>query len=246
MIYHVLPGDSVVEEFSKTGLEGETIVCREGFIVGPIEADTIEEFWNDRARFILAEYGEDEIVFHERVADELEQLENMEQGDEVNLWFEYELFCQVNLWFCLSRLAGSGSEIYRVAPVVISKEDRWKGFGALNSEDLLTCFNARTKLTADDISLGKEFWERYRANDHAGLLELADTPTRAFPYLDETARAAAEIDSRPMKILSEIRSEGIQDFDAIFAEFSKRAGVYGFGDLQVSRMLDRLDLPPAE
>jgi hypothetical protein len=26
----------------------------------------------------------------------------------------------------------------------------------------------------------------------------------------------------------------------VFAEFTKRAGVYGFGDLQVQRLLDRI------
>ena len=241
MKYHVLPGDSIVEEFTKTGIDGDLIVCREAFIVGPIDAKTTDEFWEDRARFILADYGDDEIVYHERVADELVRLDEIGAGDEINLWFEYELFCQVNMWFCLSSLAMSGADIYRVAPVVVSQQDRWKGFGELNSEDLKVCYEARTKLTADDIKLGADLWDKYRARDAAGLLVLAATPSRAFPYLDETAKAAADIETGPLEVLREIREEGTSDPDAIFVEFSKRAGVYGLGDLQVFRLLDKLD-----
>lgn len=241
MIYHVLPGDSLVEEFKKTQIEGEIIVCREALIAGPIDAETHEQFWNERAQFIVSDYGDDEIVYHERVANELERLEEVDPGDEVNLWFEYELFCQVNMWFCLSRLAGSGASIYRVAPALLEKEDRWKGFGRMNSDDLRACFAARTMLSADDIGLALDLWEKYRSRDVVGLIQMAETPSTAFPYLDETAVAAAEIDTRPFRILREIRSEGLQEFDAIFAEFSKRAGVFGLGDLQVSRMLDQLD-----
>ena len=144
------------------------------------------------------------------------------------------------MWFCLSRLSETAANIYRVSPVTVPKEDRWKGFGATNSEELKTCFEARTKLTSDDIALGKELWERFRSGDASGLLKMAEEGSRAFPYLDETARAAAEIETRPSRILSDIRSEGTRDFDAIFVEFSQRAGVYGFGDMQVRRLLDRI------
>lgn len=240
MIYHVLPGDSLVEEFSKTDLKGETIVCREALIVGPIDAETHDEFWEERAKFILTDYGEDEIEFHEKVADELERLGDIAAGDEVNLWFEYELFCQVNMWFCISRLADSGAEIYRVAPVVRSKRDRWKGFGGLKSADLVKCFETRAKLAVKDIDLGKSLWKAYQAKDKTELAKLADLSSRTFPYLDETAAAASEIDTKPAEILRAIRSEGMRDPEAIFVEFSNRAGVYGFGDLQVSRLLDQI------
>ena len=243
MIYHVLPGDSLVEEFKKADIEGETIICRECLIVGPVTAETPDEFWDARSKFILTEYAEDEIEFHEKVADELVQLDEIGSDDEVNLWFEYELFCQVNMWFCISRLSQSGAAIYRVAPVVVTKDDRWKGFGGLTSAELKICYEARTNLSAEDISLGSDLWENYRSRNAEANDIIASVSSRAFPYLDETAAAAAVIDTEPARIINEIRSEGIRDFDAIFLEFSKRAGVYGLGDLQVSRMIDQLGIP---
>jgi hypothetical protein len=35
------------------------------------------------------------------VADEIEKLLVPGAGDEIDLWFENELFCSVNYWFCL-------------------------------------------------------------------------------------------------------------------------------------------------
>jgi len=74
MIYHVLPGDAQLEVFNQTKLNGEVIVCREAFISGPLEAADLDEFWQQRARFILSEYGEDEIAYHEQVADPISKL----------------------------------------------------------------------------------------------------------------------------------------------------------------------------
>ena len=239
MIYHVLAGDSLVEEFKKTGLEGNVIVCREAFIVGPIDAETPDEFWDERARFILTEYGEDEIVFHERVADELEKLADVTSDDEVNLWFEYELFCSVNMWFCLSKLADSGAALFRVEPAVLTEDARWSGFGMLGADELQRCFDARQMFADSDITLGMALWNAYRKGDFDRLPEISGAESPRFPYLGEVVEAAAAIETRPLEILSELKAEGIVEFDELFPAFTKRAGVYGFGDLQVQRLLDR-------
>ncbi len=94
MEYHVLPGDSLVEEFKKTNIEGRVIVCREALIAGDVSADSLPEFWDQRARFVHTEYGEDEIVYHETVADELGRLLDMDEGDEVIALVRIRAFLQ--------------------------------------------------------------------------------------------------------------------------------------------------------
>lgn len=238
MIYHVLPGDSLAAEFKKTEIDGEVIVCRECLIVGDIDAETLPEFWEQRAQFILFEYGEDEIEYHDKVADELARLSDLGAGDVVNLWFEYELFCSVNLWFCLSLLSETNATVYRIEPAVLSEEDRWNGFGRLNAADLRECFAARTALTTDDIARGTDLWNAYRKNDHDRLKQLSAAASPAFPHLNEVYEAAIERHTRPAEILAEIEFEGKTEFDDIFAEFTRRAGVFGLGDLQVRRLVD--------
>ncbi len=101
MKVHVLPGDSLTPEFKKTGIDGEMIICREALVSGDVDAESLPEFWDQRARFISSAFAEDQIEYHEKVADELARLIDLPDDAEVNLWFEYELFCSVNMWFCL-------------------------------------------------------------------------------------------------------------------------------------------------
>jgi hypothetical protein len=243
MIYHVLPGDSIVKEFRETGIEGEVVVFRDALITGPVDAASPDEFWDARARFIPAEYGEDSIQYHESVADEIERLADVGPDDEVNLWFEYELFCSVKMWFCLSRLTDSGAEIYRVEPAMLDEAERWKGFGRAEAIDLQECFRVRQKFDDGDIALGTELWSAFTQSNSEELISLGTRGTERFPYLAEVCEAAVEIDTRPREILESITGEGEKEFADIFVEFSKRAGVYGFGDSQVEAILRASQLP---
>ena len=240
MIYHVLPGDSQVEEFRKTGIDGEIIVCRECLIVGDVDADTLPDFWDQRSRFISSEYGEDEIIYHEMVADELAKLLDLDEDAEVNLWFEYELFCSVNMWFCLWLLSETGAAVYRVEPAILKAENRWDGFGKLTAAELQTCYDARSYFTPEDITLGAALWIAFRQGDGVKVKELSTTKSKCFPYLAEVCEAAVDKDTRAAEIISQIIFEGKTKLEDVFPEFTRRAGVYGLGDLQVQRLLEKI------
>jgi hypothetical protein len=240
MIYHVLPGDAQLSDFRGASIAGEVIVCREALISGPLDSSDLEAFWNARANHILTGYGEDEIEYHEKVANELNRLTELTPEDEVNLWFEYELFCSANMWFCLSLLEPTEATVYRVEPIGLKEENRWSGFGGFTSDDMYAAFQLRSKLDVADIQLGAEMWRAYSSGDFSKLTSLASGASDCFPYVGEVAAAAAEQDLRPREVVKEITAHGESDFDKIFAEFRKRAGVYGYGDLQVQHLIDQL------
>ncbi len=238
MIYHVLPGDSLVGEFGKTGLEGEVIVCREALIDGPIDAEALHEFWGQRARYILAEFGDDEIEYHEKTAAPLNRLAELESDDEVHLWFEYELFCSVNMWFCLSLLAETECKAFRIEPVGLAHDERWSGFGQFSADQMKAAFELSSEFSRGDIALGRDLWNAYRHGDHTELRRLGKTESKCCPYLSEVTVAAIDQDMEPIEVVRSITAAGETDFAKIFVEFRKRAGVYGYGDVQVRKLLD--------
>jgi hypothetical protein len=122
--------------------------------------------------------------------------------------------------------------MYRIEPAVLTKEDRWKGFGSLDAAALQKCFELRKELDAADIKRGSELWEAFRRNDLSTLKQLSTTASDRFPYLSEVCEAAIEMDLWPSETLIDIKKEGATEFDDIFAEFSRREVVYGFGDLK--------------
>ncbi len=239
MKVHVLSGDALTETFRKTNIDGEILVCRECLIEGDVNAQSLEDFWQTRARFIEKTHGGSTEDYFQNVASEFEKLENYNcVGAEINLWFEYELFCQVNYWFTLFLLNESNARIFRVAPIVRGEVEIWKGFGNLSTADLEKCFAERVEVTAADLSLGNDLWYAFQDDDHAAFEHLSAKESAAFPYLREVCRAAVEKNSRPRKVLEEIIAGGKKDFaKEIFPAFAAKAGVYGFGDSQVKRIL---------
>jgi hypothetical protein len=68
-----------------------------------------------------------------------------------------------------------------------------------------------------------------------------------YPFISTAIKAhVARIPSesnlgQPAQTLLQILGElGTEEFGPVFQEFSKRESIYGFGDLQVKRLLDEL------
>lgn len=241
MMIHVLPGDATAADFAETGIGGELIVCREALVDGNAKAETRDEFWKVREGFIASEYGENGQTYRENVVKEFERLRRVPAGAEVNLWFEYELFCSVNMWFCIDLLRDADVSVFRVAPAIRTDEEKWKGFGKMSADDLRQCFAERTEMNPADRELGSALWRAFSNDDLQELDRLGNTRSESFPHLREVCTAAMQRSFRPLEVLKEITSNDAKDFSEIFQEFSRRAGVYGYGDAQVKRLLDEMN-----
>jgi hypothetical protein len=227
MILHVLNGDALADNFN---LGGEIVICRECLIEGETNANSLEDFWKLRAGFIEKTYGEND--YFGKTVREFEKLQNVLANDEVNLWFGNELFCQANLWFCLSLLENTDVEIYRIFP----NSNDW----SCKFDDLQSCFDNRVKLSNEDLQLGVNLWKAYQTSDYTQLISLSRTNSSAFLRLEEVCQAETEKQFKPRKILSEIIEKGETDFNEIFKQCSQKAPIYGFGDSQVKRLLQTI------
>ena len=239
MIYHMLPGDAQVETFKRSGIEGEILVCREALVEGDFSGNNLNEFFTNRAAFHSE--SSDPAIYNAAVASQFRKLTEAGDGDQVNLWFEYELFCSVNMWFCIDLLSRSKADVFRVEPINRSAEDRWDGFGGASTDEMRRCFESRIKLTSEDVQLGSSLWQAYKAGNDGQLGKLSNEISTAFPYLSEACKAAIEKDTLPRTVVSQIQADGISNFNEIFLEFRRRAGVFGFGNSQVRRIMEQLN-----
>jgi len=237
-MYQVLPGDAQVAAFKESAIQGELLVCRECLVEGDLSGDSLDEFFVNRAAFINGAYDEDPANYNALVASQLRKLTEVGRGDEVNLWFEYELFCAANMWFCLDLLSKTSAQVYRAEPVYRTATDRWDGFGGATAADMRRCFESRIKMANEDVALGSLLWQAYKAADNERLGELSNEVSPAFPYLKELCEAAIAKETTPAVVVNQIRQDGAENFGEIFLEFRRRAGVYGYGDSQVKRLMD--------
>jgi hypothetical protein len=103
--YHILNGDCLADKLKKTNLNHNFIIFRECLIAGDVDASNINELWEIRANFIAGSYDTTKEMYFEHTVKEFEKLNSLPDCAEVCLWFEDDLFCQVNMWFILSYLA---------------------------------------------------------------------------------------------------------------------------------------------
>lgn len=238
MKIHVLSGDSLVKPFAETGIEGEVFVCRECCVDGPLAAEDLEEFWALREDYLTRHYGAPDPDYSSKVVEEFSRLWGRGDGNEVVLWFEYELFCQVNLWFTVWLMRNTDAHFSIAYPKLNEGDGVWKGFSELSEKELIESFESRVKLSHDDVFLAVGLWETFQNRDFDALGALADTKSPAFPTLGEIVKAACAIETRPVQSLQEIIKSGKTEFGPAFQEFCEKEAVYGFGDLQVQRIFD--------
>jgi hypothetical protein len=246
MTYHILNGDSLAYSFPETQLPGEVIVVREALIDGPLTGRDLPDFWQTRARYI----GVSETEYQDRVAQEFEKLMRAPEHAAFNLWFEFDLFCQVNMWFVLSllRRLPVHKKVYAVYSSYLKREDKhfWNGFGPATADELLFSFKDRILLDETDLQLGDGLWHAYKSENLEALNQLSRQQGTAFPYLQEVIQAHLDRfprnggKGRPERVIEEIAKNTAADFPTVFREFWKKESIYGFGDTQLKHLYDKV------
>ena len=246
MVYHILNGDALAYSFPDTKIEGEIIVVREGLIDGSLSGDNLHEFWQSRAKYM----GWTEAKYHNQVVKEFEKIMNAPDDSEFNLWFEYDLFCQVNMWFVISIINSLSikKKVYAVYTSYLDTTSKhfWNGFGPANSSEVRICFAGRTPFNDSDIQLGQDLWTAYKSGNLDELTRLAKNQSAAFPYLEEVVKAHVDrfpkdgTKGRPEKVIEDIVENGSTDFYKVFTEFWNRESIYGFGDTQLKHLYDKV------
>lgn len=246
MIYHILNGDSLAYSFHHAKIEGEIIVVREALVDGDLSGDSLEDFWQTRANY----FGITATDYDKSVVKEFEKILNAPAHSTFNLWFEYDLFCQVNLWFVLFLLNSMPikKEVFVVYTSYLDKTDRqfWNGFGSANSEDLRSCYSNKVVLSDKDLQLGSNLWNAYKNGNLEQLTRFSQIQPSAFPYLQEVVNAHIErfptdgSKGRPERVLEDIITNVSTDFHKVCQEFWNRESIYGFGDSQLKELYNRI------
>lgn len=175
---------------------------------------------------------------------------NAPDGSEFNLWFEYDLFCQVNMWFVMSIIneLPIKKKVFAVYTSHLDKNSKqfWNGFGLANSAELRTCYAQRILLTDVDMQLGNDLWSAYKNGELEKLTTLSMNRSLAFPYLPEVVNAHVERfpkdgkKGRPERVIEDITKNISTDFHKVFKEFWSRESIYGFGDTQLKSLYDKV------
>jgi hypothetical protein len=182
---HVTNGDATVPGLRGTGLAEPILVWRDVLHEGPVPDVPDEELRRIRAAFLAGE-GADDIGTHAEFERRDRMLE--EHGDFV-LWFEADLYDQLQVVQVLARLREADVPAGRITLICIGEHigiARFGGLGELTSAQLtrLPAAVAAT-LTAAALEHAKRAWATLRAPDPAGVNEIAATRSGELRFIHD-------------------------------------------------------------
>ncbi|WP_266364487.1 DUF1835 domain-containing protein [Tellurirhabdus rosea] len=193
MTLHILNGDASLRPFQEAGFAGDDVlVWREMLSEGPVRADAgMTEFWDIRRHYIG---GPEAASYDQQVVREFDRLQHLTRYDEVVLWFEHDLFCQINLIFLLMRLERIDRGGIKLSIIHVDEfrpDPAFKGIGQLNGGQFRTLYAQRRTLTDADLALASRAWFAYAGPDPLAIPKFlaAEATFGNLPYLPEALRA---------------------------------------------------------
>jgi Domain of unknown function (DUF1835) len=247
---HVTNGDVTVDLLRRAGLASQALAWADVLHEGPVPAGLDDaELRRVRAEFLAGADGVDAAAVRRRFEERDRALADNRAGRYV-LWFEADLYDQLQIAQILAALRRLGAEPGRVTLVCIGEYPgiaHFGGLGQLEPEQFPGLLDAATPLTAEALDLGAAAWSALRAPDPGGLGAIAASRSPQLRFLGEAFdRLSREYPSTrdglsltERRILAATPDEGAPA-GAVFTRLGEREARPYLADLFCFRILDRL------
>lgn len=250
-LLHITNGDSFTARLNNLELKGETITWREMLCEGQTLTNVgSESFWKARFEFLNKNYKVTKSSFIEKTLKEYRSLCNHKQQDHIVLWFEYDLFCQVNMLAVISWLKAH-RKYAQISLVCSGKEDgsdKLYALNELNDEQLMGLYENKKVLSQDDIEYADYIWQLYCSDNPIRLEHLSDFKNYQFDYLGDAIKAHLHrfpsvkngLNAMENNILHLSTTEKLTSKKELLKTVLGNQGLLGFSDSQYERAISRL------
>src|SRR5262245_23740278 len=184
---HVTNGDSAAQGIRLTTLAGTVLAWNDVLHEGPLPRLPPAEFRARRAAFLSeCGWGSDRVI-----AADLERRDRffeqaLEERRQVVLWFEHDLFDQLQLLQILASYVATRPDEARVEILNVGEvEGRpgFRGLGELTPLELEGLWDRRRPLSAEPTALATRAWEAVCSPEPTAVETLLAGPTEALPFL---------------------------------------------------------------
>jgi hypothetical protein len=176
---HITNGDSAVEGMQEAGVRGDMLAWRDVLHEGPVPAGLSLDALREVRAHVMADRGwapYPEVL--EDFARRDAALEASEEHDEVVLWFEHDLYDQLQLLQLLDWFSGRAAGSTRISLVGVKDY-----LATLTTQRLLTLFKDRRAVAPEELDLGRKAWAAFRSPDPTALETIMREGTPALPFL---------------------------------------------------------------
>src|SRR5262249_48424658 len=164
---HVTNGDSAADVL-RTFLTDPVVIQADVLHEGPAPALDDEAWLDARARFLAGANDRDYARIRASLARSDRALDEAATYDRVVLWFEHDLFDQLQIVRTLSRLGRSPAAVERTNLLCIDRfpgVEPFFGLGQLDARQLSSLTGESRPVTAAQFETASKVWSAFRASD---------------------------------------------------------------------------------
>jgi hypothetical protein len=195
---HVANGTSTTKTIAAAGIPGSRSIWADPLYEGPVPAGLSDSDLSDvRARYLSGppEAARETWAGPDPARDPANDMrqwraviERHESYDELVLWFEHDLFDQLNLIQLLAWIRDRLPAAKPVSLICIGSfpgRPDFKGLGELAADELSSLVDTRQPVGRSQYELAGRAWDAFRSPTPEALDDLRRDDTSALPYLGE-------------------------------------------------------------
>ena len=192
---HVANGTSTTATIHRAGLPGRSSIWADALHDGPVPGGIADaDLLAVRALYLARTFR----TSHEETIAELHRwrdaIASVDSYDELVLWYEHDLFDQLNLIQVLNWIAGlpSTPRVSLISIGAFPGRERFKGLGELSPDELAPLFDTRQPLTYAQYGLAERAWHAFRSSDPRSIETVVAGDTSPLPFLADALRRHLE------------------------------------------------------
>lgn len=177
---NITNGDSTVNIMKEAKIQGDFLPWQDVLHVGPVpEGLSFEELSQVRADYIIEKgWGAPQNI-QQSFDERLEVLANIEQYDKIILWFEHDLYDQLQILEILDWFTTKPLLLERLS--IICTENY---LGMLSVEELMAMPKYEEPVTKEHLTLATKAWTAFRSPTPERWQALLEDDTSVLPFLE--------------------------------------------------------------
>jgi hypothetical protein len=195
-LLHVTNGESAGNTLRRTALGGAVLSWQDVLHEGPVPAGSRASFRAARAGFLSAcGWGSKRSIAGELERRDRQVVDALRDGRHVVLWFEHDLYDQLQLLDVLALVDEGGVSCAGLELVVVGSfpgRPTFHGLGELTAAELESLWPGRRPASAEVVSVAAEVWRAVCAPTPEALASFAARGVPELPFVGPALRRLLE------------------------------------------------------
>jgi DNA-binding transcriptional MerR regulator len=183
-LLHVTNGESAGNTLRQTALGGAVLPWQDTLHEGPVPAVPRPELLRVRAAFLSeCGWGSKRAILASLERRDRLLVETLRDGRHVVLWFEHDLYDQLQLLDALALARETGASLELVGVDSFPGKPSFRGLGELTADELELLWPTRRGIAPEAIEAAASAWEAFRAPEPSELARCAGRESQELPFL---------------------------------------------------------------